>query len=117
MSNLWMRNQMIDQVERRGIQPLQIVKEQGERMLLAGKDSEEAPEHHLEAVPGILRRQVRDRRLFSDHQFQLGNQVHNDLTILAQRLPQGVPPGTEPRLALPQKRADETLESLGQGGV
>jgi hypothetical protein len=42
---------------------LQIIEEQRERMLLAREHPEEAPEHHLEAVLRILRRQVGDRRL------------------------------------------------------
>jgi hypothetical protein len=34
----------------------------------------------LEAVLRLLRRQVRDRRLSSDHELQLGNEVHDELT-------------------------------------
>ena len=86
-------------------------------MLLPREDAEETPENHLEAVLRVPRRQVRDRRLCSDHEFQLGNEVHDELTVRAQRLAQGVPPPAERRLALAQKRADQALEGLGQGGV
>ena len=55
------RDQMLEEVERRCIQPLQIIEEQRERVLLAREHPEEAPEHHLEAVLRVLRRQVRDR--------------------------------------------------------
>ena len=37
--------QILEKVKRRRIQPLQIVQKQGERMLRAGEDAEEAPEH------------------------------------------------------------------------
>jgi hypothetical protein len=49
---------VFEQLERRAIQPLQIVQEQRERVLLAREHAEEAPEYHLEAVLGLLRRQV-----------------------------------------------------------
>ena len=61
--HLRMRNQMLKEVEGCCIQPLQIIEEECERMLLAREHPEEAPEHHLEAVLRILRRQVGDRRL------------------------------------------------------
>jgi len=61
MRHLRVRDQVLEQVERRAIQPLQIVKEQRERVLLACEHTEEAPKYHLEAVLGLLRRQVRDK--------------------------------------------------------
>ena len=57
--HLRVRDQMLEQVERRCVQPLQIVEEQRERVLRAREHAEEAPEHHLEAVLRVLRRQVR----------------------------------------------------------
>ena len=48
--HLRVRDQVLEEVERRRIQPLQIVEEQRERVLLAREHAEEAPEHHLEAV-------------------------------------------------------------------
>src|SRR5260370_36436549 len=86
-------------------------------MLLAREHPEEAPEHHLEAVLRVLRRQVRDRWLFSDHELQLGNEVDEELTIRPQRLAQGIPPTAKLGLALAQKRAHKALEGLCQGGV
>src|SRR5258706_15916452 len=86
-------------------------------MLLARERSEEAPEHHLEPVLRVLRRQVRDRWLFSNHEFQLGNEVDHELTIRAQRLAQRVPPPAKLLVALAQERADKALEGLAQSGV
>src|SRR6267142_5943074 len=115
--HLWMRDQVHEEVERRCIKPLQIVKKQGERMLLAREYAKEAPEHRLETVLRVLRRQVRDRRLFSDHELQLGNEVDDELTIRAQSFIEGVPPPAKFLLALAQQRADQALEGLTQGGV
>src|SRR5712672_221980 len=108
---------MLNEVERCCIQPLQIIEEQRERVLRPGEYAEEAPEHQLEAVLRVLRRQLRDRRLFPDYELQLGNEVHDELSIWAQRLAQRVPPVAKLGLALAQKRAHKALEGLCQGGV
>ncbi len=47
--HLRVRDQVLEEVERRRIQPLQIVEEQRERVLLPREDAEEPPEHHLES--------------------------------------------------------------------
>src|SRR5712672_4603062 len=108
---------MLEEVKRCCIQPLQIVKKHRERVLLAREHPEEPPENHLKAVLRVLRRQVRDRRLFSDHELQLGNEVDDELTIRAQRLAEGVPPAAKLGLALAQERADKAPEGLAQGRV
>src|SRR6202521_6205065 len=108
---------MFDKVERCGIQPLQIIEEQRERMLLTREHPEEATEHHLEAVLRVLRRQVRDRGLFPDHELQFGDELDDELAIRTQRLAQGIPPPAKLGLALAQERADKALEGLAQGGV
>src|ERR1700733_2023674 len=112
-----MGSQVLEEVERGGVQPLQIVEEQNERVLLAREHAKEAPEYHLEAVFGLLRRQVRDRRLCSDNELQLEDKIDDQLAVRTQRLLENVPPPAERCLALAQKRADEALERLGQGGV
>src|SRR6202790_4867475 len=80
------RDQVFNEVERRCIKPLQIVKKQRERVLLAREYPEETPENRLEAVLRVLRRQVRDRWLLPDHELQLGNEVDDELTIWTERL-------------------------------
>src|SRR5216684_5698132 len=112
-----MRDQVLEEVERCGIQPLQIVQKQRERVLLPREYAEEAPEDHLEAALRVLRRQVRDGWLFSDHELQLGNEVHDELAVRAKRFAQGVPPPANLCLALAQQRAHEALEGLGKSGV
>src|SRR5260370_37303333 len=114
MLHLRVRDQVLQKVERRGIQPLQIVKKQREGVFLPRKHAEEAPENHLESVLRVLRRQLRDGRLFSDHELQLGNEVHDELTVRAQRLAQGILPPAKLRLTLTQKWAHKAPEGLCQ---
>ena len=108
---------MLEEVERRCVYPLQIVEEQCERMLFPRKNTQEAPEDQKETMLRILGRQIRDRRLLADHQLQFGNQVHDELPILTQRLAQPVPPAAELRVTLDQQRTDKALKGLAQGGV
>src|ERR1700682_2346572 len=115
--HLRVRDQMLEQVERRRIKPLQIVQKQRERVLLAREHPEEPPEYHLEAVLRVLRRQIRDRWLFPDHELQLGNEVDDELSIWAQRLAQSIPPPAKLSLALGEERAHKALEGLAQGRV
>src|SRR6202035_1394073 len=117
VSHLRVRDQVLEEVERRSIKPLQIIEEQRERVLLPSEYAEKPPEYHLEAVLRVLRRQARNGWLYSDHKLQRGNEVDDKLTVGAQRLSQGVPPPAKLRLALAQKRAHQALEGLGQGGV
>ncbi len=117
MPDLRVRHQLLEEVERCRIEPLQIVEKQCERVLLAREYAQEAPEHQLEAVLRLLRRQYRDGRLCSDHELQLGNEVHDELTVAAQCVAQGLPPPAQLLLALAQKRAQEALEGLSQGGI
>jgi hypothetical protein len=111
MPHLGVGDQVLEEVQRRWIQPLQIVEEQHERVLLPCEYAEKPPENHLKAILRVLRRQVRNRRLFSDHQLQGGNEVDDQLTVRAQRLAQGPPPPAKLRFALAQKRADKALEA------
>src|SRR5271170_3914895 len=108
---------MLEQVERRAIQPLQIVKEQRERLLLMREYAKETPEYILEAVFGIVRRQVWNRRLLSNDELEFRNEVHDELTIRAERLAEGIPPSTQFHLALTQKRAHQALEGLSKRDV
>src|SRR3984957_12541539 len=115
--NLRMRDQVLDEIERRGIQPLQIVEEQRERMFLAREHAQEAPENNLEAVLRVLWWQIWNRRLFTDNKLEFRNDIDDQLTIWTERLEQAVPPPAERLLVLGEERADQGLERLAQGRV
>src|SRR5882762_77062 len=117
VSHFRVRYQMLEEVERCCIQPLQIVEEQGERVLRPGEHGKEAAEHQLEAVLRLLRRQLSDRWLFPDHELQLGNEIDDELSIRAQRPAQSIPPPAKLLVTLGEERADKALEGLAQGRV
>src|SRR5271167_1845137 len=108
---------MLNQFQSRQIQPLQIIKEQHERMLCPSEYAEESSEHCLKTPLLFLWREFWDRQLFSDHELQLRDKVNDELTVRAERLAQGIPPPAKLWLTLAQKRADKGLEGLDQGGV
>ena len=106
--------QILEQIERRRVEPLQIVEEQRQRMFRPGEDADEAPEHQLETSLRVLRRQLRDRRLFADDELQFGDQIDDEPSVRAQRLQQCVAPAAQLGLALAEQRPDEALKSLRQ---
>ena len=108
---------MLEQFKGRRVQPLQIVEKQRERVLRPGERAEKPLEHHLEAILRVLRRDLRDGRLFADHQLEVGNQIYHQLTIRTHSLPDRIPPLADFLLALTQGLAHKALEGLRQGSV
>src|ERR1700756_52478 len=72
-------SQVLQEFKSCPVQPLQIVEKQRERVLRPGEYSEEPPEYQLEAVPRILRRQVRNGRLFANDEFQLWDELNDQV--------------------------------------
>src|SRR5271167_1721769 len=105
MPHIRVCDQVFEEIERRAIQPLQIVEEQRQRVLLTREHAEESPEYHPKPVLVVWRRQVWNRRLFSNDELELWNEVHHELTIRAERFPEGIPPSAEFHLPLTQKRS------------
>src|SRR5271154_1275184 len=64
--------QILEQVERRRVEPLQIVEEQDQRMFRKGEDADESAEHEVETALRLLRLELWDRRLVADDGLQLG---------------------------------------------
>ena len=94
--------QILEQIERRRVEPLQIVEEERQRMFRPGEDADEPPEHQLEARLRLLRRKLGDRRLLSDDELQLGDEVDHEPSVRAQRLPKGVAPAASSASLLPR---------------
>src|SRR5262249_26276938 len=81
MSHVHLSQQILEQIESCRVEPLQIVQEQGERMLRAWEYADESPERQLEAVLRVLHWKFRDGWLFSQDKLQFGNQVHNEASV------------------------------------
>ena len=109
--------QIFEQIERRRIQPLQIVEEERQRMLRAREDADEPPEHQLETSLRLLRRKLGDRRLLADDELQFRDEIDDQLPIRAQRLPKRVAPFAQVCVVLAEERPDQALEGLRQRGI
>src|SRR6266404_3181200 len=108
---------MLEQLQRRGIEPLQVIEEQRQWVIWCGERAEEPSEHPLESVLCLSRRKVRNGRLSPDQELKLGNEVDDELTVRADCLAQRVSPPVKLGIALAQKRMDKALEGLAKSGV
>ncbi len=73
--------QILQQIQCRRVQPLQIVEKQGQRMLWPGKYANESAENQLKTDLRILRRNFGDRWLFPYNEPQFRNQIHDQLAV------------------------------------
>src|SRR5258708_11138552 len=110
-------DQTLNEVEGCSIQPLQIIKKESERVLRLGEHTEEAPEHQLEPMLRISRREFCDRRLFADDELHLRDKADDQLAVWPDRLRQGTPPLFHFRFALDDDLTDQSLEGLCQGRI
>ena len=117
MPHLRLGQQMLEQVERCRVQPLQIVEEQRQRVLRPGEHAEEAPEHQLKAALRVMGRQLGNRRLLADDELQLRNEVDDELAVRAKRLAKSLAPSSQLRIALAKQWSDQALKGLRQGRI
>src|SRR5262249_5961974 len=102
--------EVFEEVDGRGVEPLQVVEEQGQRMLGPGEPAEEAPEDEVKAALRVPRRHLRDGPLIADDEPELGDEVHHELAIRTQRLADVVAPPPELRFALREDGTKEAVE-------
>src|SRR5262249_9379444 len=117
VSQLRARQKILQQIQGGRIQPLQVVEEQGQRMLASCEHADETTESEVEAALSQVCRNLGKGRLLADQEPQFRNQVHDQLAILLQRGTQVLAPPAERCLALRQQRPDQTLKSLCQRRV
>src|SRR5271167_4202156 len=67
-----MGRELLQEIERSRIQPLQVVQKEHQGMFFACEDRDELPEHHLEALLRLQGREVGNRWLFSDNELEFG---------------------------------------------
>src|ERR1700722_5331200 len=114
MLHFRVREQVLKQVERRGVEPLQIVEEQRQWMFRSCEDVDEAPEHKLKSILSVLWWKIRNGWLRADYELQFGDEVNNERPIRVQRLPKALAPTLELGLAPAQQPADQALKGLRQ---
>src|SRR5882724_4211086 len=86
-------------------------------MFLSGKHADESTEHHQQTLLRLSRRQLRDRHLFPDDEFQFRNQIYNELAIRAQCFAKRFLPTAECGFALAEHAVYKALEGLREGRV
>ena len=111
-----MRQQILHQIQRGRIKPLQIVEEEGEGML-PRECADESTEYQLEAALRILWRKFRNGLLLPDDELQLRDEIHHELTIRTERLADCIAPTAQLFFVLRQDRTDEALEGLREGRI
>jgi hypothetical protein len=104
--------QIFQQIERRRVEPLQIIEEERQWMVRPGEDADKAPENQLEMPLRVLWRKLRDRRLFSNDELQLGDDVDHEPSVRAQRVQKGGTPTAQLGIALAEKGPDKALKRL-----
>lgn len=109
--------QMFQKVERRRIEPLQVVEEQREGMFRPSEHTDELSKHHLKAPLCVPWWKLNDRRWLSDEGLQLRNETYHQCCVRSQRLLQGVAPWCEIGIALAEQRPDQGLKRLCQRRV
>src|SRR5262249_20968289 len=109
--------QVFQQIERRRVEPLQVIEEERQRMFRPREDVDKLPKYQLEAPLRVLWRKLRNQRRLSDDELHFRNEIHNQSCVRAQRLPQRVAPPREVPFALAEQRPDPGLKGLCQRGV
>src|SRR5580698_7039836 len=108
------RQQSLQQVECGCVQPLQVIKEQQQRMLRLGEDADEALQYKLETPACVVGRQVGNWRLGSDDELQFRNDINHEPAVWAEGVTQRVHPRRQIGFACSQKSLDQALECLGK---
>ena len=86
------RQQILEQIECRRVQPLQVVEEQRKRMFGPRKHADKSPEHQLKASLRFLWRKLRHWRLLANDVLQFRDELDNQQSVWIQRLAQRVAP-------------------------
>src|SRR5262249_34483476 len=73
--------QILNHIECRSIEPLQIVEKKGEGMFRPRKYTDESAEYQLEPALRVLWRKFRDGWLFSDDELQFRDEIHNQPSV------------------------------------
>src|SRR6516225_2074160 len=109
--------EILQQVERRRIEPLQIIEEKRKRVIGPSEDADEASENELESTLRLVRLELRDRWLFTEDELQFRDEIDHEPAIWPQRLQKIMAPVRQLGLALAEKRPHKALKSLHQRRV
>src|SRR5271166_6205143 len=117
MPDVWVSNELFEQLEARRVQPLEIVQEQRQRVFLPSKRAKEPREERFKSDLRFMRREFRHERLLANNKLQFGNQIYHQLTVCADSFPDRISPMADFLFALTQDLAHKPLEGLPKGCV
>ena len=103
MPHIWLRQQILDYIQRCRIKPMQVVEKESERMLGSCEYADESPEHQLEATLRILWRESGNQWLLSNNKLQFRNEIDNKLPVRAHCLLNGIAPVSQLSFSLTQE--------------
>src|ERR1700726_5308418 len=83
-------------------------------MFRPGDHADKPPKDQLETSLRVLRRKLRDGRLVTDDELQLGNEIGHEPAVRAERLQKSVAPTAKLGVALPEQSPNKAVKSLGQ---
>src|SRR5215472_154613 len=109
--------QVFQQVERRRVEPLQVIEEERQGMFRPSEDADKLPKYQLEAPLCVLWCKLRNRRWLSDNELHFRNEIHNQSRVRSQRFAQRVAPGREVGFAFAEQRPGQALKGLCQSRV
>ncbi|MNP01981.1 hypothetical protein D3C76_938140 [compost metagenome] len=78
--------QILQQVERRRVEPLKIIEEQSQRMFTPGENTDESAKHELKATLCLLWLKLWHRRLVTHDEFQFRDEISHEPGIGLQGL-------------------------------
>src|SRR5215472_3472331 len=83
-------------------------------MFRSREHADEPPEHELKAPLRVLRRELRDRRLFTNDESQFSDEVDHESSVRTEHLQKRVVPRAELDITPPEQRPDNALKSLAE---
>src|SRR4029077_4527926 len=75
MLQIRLPQQILQQIERRRVDPLQVVEEQRQWMFRPGEYADKPSKYQLETPARVVGREIRSRRLVADNELQFRNEL------------------------------------------
>src|SRR5262245_15491457 len=79
--NFGMSEEVFDEAYRRGVEPLKVIQKKRQWVFFLSKYAKKPSEDCLEPVLGFLRRELRNRRLLTNDQFELRDKADDKLAV------------------------------------
>ena len=117
MAQVGSDHQIFEKVERRRVDPMQIVEEERQGMFRRSEYADETPERDLEQPAGLLRRKIGSGWRLADDQLEFGHELDHKPSLRAKRFAQRPAPAFQLGVAFAQEVADQPLESVSDRRV